>query len=287
MAHNTHAHDHKNDHHESHQTHPYHILPLSPYPLIMSMALLMVAIGAVMYMHELHHGGRLLGLGFAVVIATLYCWWRSVVHEGLVEKAHTTAVSHGLRLGMALFIMSEVMFFFAFFFSYFKYWLIPTHIFDFDTLTLVKGGIWPPEGIVAFDPWDIPLLNTIILLLSGCTVTWAHAAVLTGDRKGLVHGLGYTVLLGFIFSCFQAYEYHHATFGLKDGTYAANFYLATGFHGFHVIVGTIFLLVCWIRAMKGQLTPEKHLGFEFAAWYWHFVDVVWLFLFINVYWLSK
>jgi cytochrome c oxidase subunit 3 len=278
------AHD---NHHDSHKNHPFHILPLSPYPLVMSLALLVLAIGGVMFMHELAYGKATLITGLAMVIATCYCWWRSVIHEGLVEKAHTTAVSHGLRLGMSLFIVSELMFFFAFFFSYFKFWLIPTHIFDFDTLTLVGAGIWPPAGITTFNPWDLPLLNTIILLLSGCTVTWAHAAVLSGDRKGLVHGLGWTVLLGVAFSLFQAYEYSHAAFGMKDGAYAANFYLATGFHGFHVIIGTIFLFVCWIRAIKGQLTPEKHLGFEFAAWYWHFVDVVWLFLFVSIYWLSR
>jgi cytochrome c oxidase subunit 3 len=286
--HDTHtdSHSHGQSHGHSH-SHPYHILPLSPHPLLMTIALFITAVSGVLYMHDTHHAGRALILGLICVVSSAFFWWKSVIHEGLVEKAHNEFVSKGLRLGMALFIASEVMFFFAFFFSYFKFWLIPVHIFDFDNLALVKEGIWPPEGTKTFDPWDLPLLNTVILLLSGCTVTWAHAAVMSGDRKGLVHGLGWTVLLGVMFSLFQALEYSHAGFGIKDGAYAANFYLATGFHGFHVIVGTIFLLVCWIRAMKGQLTPEKHLGFEFAAWYWHFVDVVWLFLFVSIYWLSK
>jgi cytochrome c oxidase subunit III len=285
MAHDTHSHDSHDSH--GHKNHPYIILPLSPHPLLMTIALFITAVSGIMYMHDTNHSGIALSLGLFFVVASAFFWWKDVVTEGSVKGVHNEIVERGLRISMALFIASEVMFFFAFFFSYFKFWLIPVHIFDFDNFTLVKEGIWPPEGITTFDPWDLPLLNTILLLLSGCTVTWAHAAVLTGDRKGLVHGLGYTVLLGFTFSLFQALEYSHAAFDFKQGAYAANFYLATGFHGFHVIIGTIFLAVCWIRAMKGQLTPEHHLGFEFAAWYWHFVDVVWLFLFVSIYWLSK
>lgn len=279
---------HSNDNHH-HKTHPYHIIELSPYPILTSMSLLLVAIAAVLFMHEVHHSGRLLILGFAAVVACLFFWWRTVVLEGLVEKAHTQAVQKGLRLGMALFIASEVMFFFAFFFSYFTSFFRAIWFgvmqYDFDSLSLTAEALsWPPKGITTFDPWDLPFLNTLILLLSGTTVTWAHHALLHNDRKGLVQGLGYTVLLGVFFTICQAYEYSHAAFGLGTNNYSSNFFMATGFHGFHVIVGTIFLFICWIRAIKGQLTPENHLGFEFAAWYWHFVDVVWLFLFVSIYW---
>jgi cytochrome c oxidase subunit 3 len=175
---------------------------------------------------------------------------------------------------MTLFIASEVMFFVAWFWAYFNASLFPSE---------AIGGTWPPPDIKTFDPWDIPLINTLILLLSGTTVTWAHHAMLENDRKGLVNGLILTVFLGFIFSCFQAYEYHHATFTLDGNIYGATFYMATGFHGFHVIVGTIFLAVCLFRSMKGHSNSEHHFGFEAAAWYWHFVDVVWLFLFAAIY----
>jgi len=187
-------------------------------------------------------------------------------------------------MGMALFILSEVMFFFAFFFAYFKASLMPVDIFNFDTYSVLAAGVWPPEGVKTFDPWDIPFMNTLILLLSGTTVTWAHHSLLHNNQKGLIQGLACTVFLGVCFTALQAYEYSHAAFGFTDGIYPSNFYMATGFHGFHVIIGTIFLAVCLVRAIKGQLTIKGHLGLEFAAWYWHFVDVVWLFLFICVYW---
>jgi cytochrome c oxidase subunit 3 len=145
------------------------------------------------------------------------------------------------------------------------------------------GGQWPPEGVQVFDPWHLPLLNTLILLTSGTTVTWAHHALLHNDRQGLIRGLVLTVLLGALFTGVQAYEYAHAAFSFGGSIYGATFFMATGFHGFHVIIGTIFLTVCLIRAVRGDFTPEQHFGFEAAAWYWHFVDVVWLFLFFCVY----
>ncbi|MGZ7210052.1 MAG: cytochrome c oxidase subunit 3, partial [Methanobacterium sp.] len=208
------------------------------------------------------------------------------VKEGLIGKHHTNVVRNGLKIGMALFILSEVMFFGAFFGGFFKSRLDPVHILD--GVWAVKEGIWPPAGIHTFDPWDIPFLNTLILLLSGCTVTWAHYSLLENNKKDLVKALTITVALGFIFTLFQAYEYHHAPFKFSDGIYPSNFFMATGFHGFHVIVGTIFLAVCLFRARKGHFEAGNgHLGFEFAAWYWHFVDVVWLFLFVFIYVLGR
>ncbi len=262
--------------------HPFHLVNLSPWPISTSFSLLVLLSGAVMFMHHYVAGEYVTAFGFASLVFCLYSWWRDVVREGVVEKQHTEAVQTGLRIGMALFILSEMMFFFAFFFSFFKSSLMPVGILD--GLWVVKEGVWPPAGIKTFDPWDIPFTNTLILLLSGTTVTWAHYALEENNQKDCVAALGFTVLLGVLFSTLQAYEYTHAEFKLQDGVYAANFYLATGFHGLHVIIGTIFLAVCYFRAKRGDFfNGQGHLGFEFAAWYWHFVDVVWLFLFVFVY----
>lgn len=256
--------------HEQH--HPYHLVEPSPWPFMGAASGFVLAVGGVMYMHALPMAVLVMLVGLALIVATMFFWWRDVIREAQYQGHHTPVVQIGMRYGMALFICSEVFFFLAFFWAFFDMALYP------------RLGTWPPEGIVTFDPFDLPLMNTLILLLSGTTVTWAHAALLQNNRRELLWGLGFTVALGFIFSLLQAYEYSHAAFGFTDTVYASTFYMATGFHGFHVIVGTIFLAVCWYRAYKGHFTPEQHFGFEAAAWYWHFVDVVWLFLFICIYW---
>ena len=192
----------------------------------------------------------------------------------MVKGDHTPVVKLHLRYGMLLFIASEVMFFVAWFWAYFNFRLFPAD---------VSLGSWPPDGITTLDPWHFPFLNTLILLTSGTTVTWAHHALLEGDRKGLKYGLILTIILGATFTCVQAYEYSHATFSFAGHVYGSTFFMATGFHGAHVIIGSIFLIVCLLRALAGQFKPTQHLGFEFAAWYWHFVDVVWLFLFVCIY----
>jgi cytochrome c oxidase subunit 3 len=186
---------------------------------------------------------------------------------------------------MALFIASEVMFFVAFFWAYFGAAFFPK--LPLEDVWAIAEGIWPPKNIIPFDAFDLPLINTLILLLSGTTVTWAHHALLHGNNRDVIRGLAITVALGVLFTICQAYEYSHAAFGLTDGKYAATFYLATGFHGLHVMIGTAFLAVCLVRAIRGTLTAKGHLGFEFAAWYWHFVDVVWLFLFLGIYWYTS
>ena len=257
------------------KNHEYHILNPSPWPLMGSVTALIMAAGAIMFMHEVAMGAWIFGLGTAGVLATMYFWWSSVVSEANGGD-HTPVVQLHHRYGMILFIASEVMFFVAWFWAYFDAALYP------DAGAAV-GGVWPPEGIEVLDPFVYPLLNTLILLLSGTTVTWAHHALIEGDRDGLKKGLWLTIILGLIFSCVQAYEYQHAAFGFAGNIYGATFYMATGFHGFHVIVGTIFLIVCLIRTYRGDFTPRQHFGFEAAAWYWHFVDVVWLFLFITIY----
>ncbi|RYE05703.1 MAG: cytochrome c oxidase subunit 3 [Rickettsiaceae bacterium] len=262
------------------QKHSFHLVPLSPLPVITSLAMLLLTSGGVMLMHKYVAGEYVTGAGVAILFACLYMWWHNIINEG--DTHHTEQVRAGLRIGMGLFIISEMMFFFAFFFAYFRSSIFPVGILD--GVWVIKNGIWPPVGIETFDPWDVPFINTLILLLSGTTVTWAHYAMEENNQKDCATALGVTVILGILFSMMQAYEYYHASFKLKDGIYAANFYLATGFHGLHVMIGTIFLAVCYFRAKnQGFANNKGHLGLEFAAWYWHFVDVVWLFLFAFVY----
>ena len=260
------------DSHAHEQTHPYHLVDPSPWPLIGALSGFVMAAGALMVMHQ--NSYWLLIIGAVMVMGTMFGWWRDVTDEAQNQGHHNRVVQVGLRYGMSLFIASEVMFFAAFFWAFFNASLFPSAAIDFT---------WPPEGVITFNAFDLPLLNTLILLLSGCTVTWAHHALLVGNRRDLVRGLALTVVLGALFTALQAYEYSHAAFGFRDGIYSSTFYMATGFHGFHVLVGTIFLLVCLIRAMKGHFKEDHHFGFEAAAWYWHFVDVVWLFLFSCVY----
>lgn len=268
---------------ETQHGHPFHLVNPSPWPILMSLALFFVTFGLANFMHEKPIGLPLMSAGILLVLTFMYTWWRDVVKEARIDKAHSERVSHGLRSGMMLFIVSEVMFFFAFFWAFFNASLMPKV--PLSEMWDIAVGVWPPKGIATFDAWHIPFINTLILLLSGTTVTWAHHALLEGNRKAMIQGLSLTVLLGLIFTSFQAYEYHHAAFGFKDGIYASTFYMATGFHGAHVIIGTLFLAVCLVRAIKGHFDEagKNHLGFEFAAWYWHFVDVVWLFLFVFVY----
>ena len=253
--------------------HDFHLVDPSPWPIFASFASLVLAFGAVYYFHT--KALWLLLIGTALLFYGAFMWFREVVIEAEHQGHHTEVVQIGHRYGMTLFIASEVMFFVAWFWAFFNASLFPTE---------QIGSAWPPPDIKTFDPWDIPLINTLILLLSGTTVTWAHHALIEeNDRKGLLHALILTVLLGFVFSCFQAYEYHHATFTISGNIYGSTFYMATGFHGFHVIIGTIFLAVCLFRVTKNHFTADHHFGFEAAAWYWHFVDVVWLFLFAAIY----
>ena len=270
--------------------HDYHLVDPSPWPIAGAFSALATAIGAIMWMAQ-HKGSPILGqtwggtlffAGFAAILAVMYAWWSDIVREAEIEGHHTAVVQLHHRYGMILFILSEVMFFVAWFWAFFNSSIFPDDIWQV-TRTELFQGVWPPKGIEVLSPWKLPLLNTLILLTSGATLTWAHHGLLHDDRKGLVWGLTITVALGVLFSMVQAYEYIHAPFAFKDSIYGATFFMATGFHGFHVIVGTIFLIVCLLRVFRGAFTPDQHLGFEFAAWYWHFVDVVWLFLFACIY----
>jgi len=257
------------------QKHPFHLVDPSPWPLVAAIGGFTMTSGGVMYMHNYIGGGSIFLLGVFITLFVMFTWWRDIVREGTLEGQHTYDVQLGLRMGMLLFIVSEVMFFFAFFWAFFHSSLSPT----FDT-----GAYWPVEGIPVMNPWEIPLLNTILLLSSGMTVTWAHHAIVAGARREALVGLIGTVILAIIFTALQGFEYMHAPFTISDGVYGSCFYLATGFHGFHVFIGTVFLAICTIRLMYHHFTREHHFGFEAAAWYWHFVDVVWLFLFVTIYW---
>jgi cytochrome c oxidase subunit III len=272
VSHGAHGHD---AHGHAAPKHPYHLVAPSVWPIVGSIAGGVMATGGVLYMHDIVVLGSrwtVLIIGTLMVLTTMFVWWRDVRREATFEGYHTPVVQIGMRFGMALFIASEVMFFSAFFWAFFTSSLFPV------------GGVWPPKGIHPFNPFEFPFLNTLTLLLSGTTVTWAHHSLLEGNQKGLIQGLVVTVLLGIAFTCNQAWEYSHAAFHFTGGIYPSTFFMATGFHGFHVIVGTTFLAVCLWRAKKGDFTPTHHFGLEAAAWYWHFVDVVWLFLFVCIYW---
>jgi len=268
------------------KNHDYHLVAPSPWPFVGSLSAFVMAVGAVMWMKGmtllgLKVGPLFFGLGFLGVLGTMAGWWIDVVNEAN-QGDHTRVVQIHHRYGMIMFIASEIMFFVAWFWAFFDASLYSNEAIQYARVEKL-GGAWPPAGIEVFNPWHLPLLNTLILLTSGTTVTWAHHALLNGDREGLRQGLWLTIILGALFTVVQVYEYGHAAFGFSGHIYGATFFMATGFHGAHVLIGTIFLAVCLLRVTKGHFTTQQHLGFEFAAWYWHFVDVVWLFLFAAIY----
>ena len=262
------------------KNHDYHMVAPSPWPAFASLAVFVLAIGAIAWMKN--WTPFVFFIGLAGVLYSMYAWWADVTKEANNGVDHTPVVQMHHRYGMMLFIASEVMLFVAFFWAYFDGFF---RVDDVGQVARVSatGGVWPPTGIELFDPFHLPLFNTLLLLTSGTTVTWAHHALLHNDRRSMKLGLLLTIILGAIFTCVQAIEYSEAGFAFSGNIYGATFFMATGLHGFHVLVGTIFLIVCLIRAQRGDFTPTRHLGFEFAAWYWHFVDVVWLFLFASIY----
>jgi cytochrome c oxidase subunit III len=259
------------------KNHDYHILPPDIAPLTTTIGALTFTCGMVLFMHKLPGGHFVAPIGMAILLFSMYQWFTKIVAEAKAGD-HTPVVQLHQRYGMILFIASEVMFFVGWFWAFFDFSLFPSKLAE------VVAGQWPPKGVEkVLNAFDLPLLNTLILLCSGTTVTWAHHCLLHGDREGLKRGLWLTILLGLTFTSIQAFEYIHAPFPFGTNTYGSAFYMATGFHGFHVIIGTIMLMVCLKRAYNGDFTPRQHFGFEAAAWYWHFVDVVWLFLFVCIY----
>ena len=275
--------------------HDYHLVNPSPWPLVGSFFSVVLALGGVIWMKGLfglpQHFPWVFWAGLLGVLFTMLAWWRDVTIEAN-QGDHTPEVAIGLRYGMILFIASEVMFFVAWFWIFFDMALFH-HARAVSAFEDVRGAwaTWPPKGVELVPAFHLPLVNTLTLLLSGTTVTWAHHALQTGDRQGAKYGLILTVALGVLFTSIQAYEYSHIISenlffnvdAANAGLYGSSFFMATGFHGFHVLIGTLFLIVCLGRLLGGGFTPKQHFGFEAAAWYWHFVDVVWLFLFACIY----
>nr|UBN08757.1 cytochrome c oxidase subunit 3 [Macropanesthia heppleorum] len=257
----------------SSHNHPFHLVDKSPWPITGAVGALITMTGLIKWFHL--YNNQLIFIGFTIMILTMIQWWRDIVREGTYQGLHTKFVTKGLRWGMILFIISEVFFFISFFWAFFHSSLSPT---------IEIGSLWPPIGIQPFNPLQIPLLNTAILLSSGVTVTWAHHGLLENNYNQSFQGLFLTIMLGIYFTALQAYEYLEASFTIADSVYGSTFFMATGFHGLHVIIGTTFLLTCFLRHLFYHFSSNHHFGFEAAAWYWHFVDVVWLFLYISIYW---
>lgn len=257
----------------THQTHAYHIVNPSPWPLTGALSALLLTSGLVMWFH--FNSVLLLIIGLITNTLTIYQWWRDIVREGTFQGHHTPVVQKGLRYGIILFILSEVFFFSGFFWAFYHSSLAPTP---------ELGGYWPPAGIIPLNPLEVPLLNTSVLLASGVSITWAHHSLIEGNRKHIIQALLITICLGLYFTVLQASEYYETSFTISDGVYGSTFFIATGFHGLHVIIGSTFLIVCLLRQLKFHFTSNHHFGFEAAAWYWHFVDVVWLFLYVSIYW---
>lgn len=257
------------------QSHPYHMVEPSPWPLLTSFAVLTMTVSAALWFNGVQYSGTLLTLGFLSVLFGFILWFRDIITEGTYLGDHTFAVQKGITMGVSLFILSEAMVFFSIFWAYFHSALSPT---------IELGASWPPTGIEALNPFAIPLLNTVLLLSSGATITYAHHGLIEGNRSAAIYGTALTLVLAIIFTCLQGIEYRDAAFTMADGVYGSVFYASTGTHGLHVIVGTIFIAVGFVRIIQYHVSDHHHLGFESAILYWHFVDVVWLFLYVAVYW---
>ena len=253
--------------------HNFHLVDYSPWPYVLGSGVSITTMGGVLYFH--YSFIYLIIIGIILIISSMILWFRDVVREGSYLGLHTIRVQKSLKIGMILFIISEILFFFSFFWAFYHSSLSPS---------IEIGCIWPPKGLNSINAFGVPLLNTAILLSSGATVTWTHFSIIEGSRKNSIIGLQLTIFLGIIFTSLQIFEYKDASFSMSDSIFGSTFFLATGFHGLHVIIGTIFLSVGLMRLIKHHFTTIHHFGFEAAAWYWHFVDVVWLFLFISIYW---
>lgn len=256
--------------------HPYHLVDYRPWPLIGSIGGLTFVSGIIIIFHKYYF--TLLWIGIFLLLLTIIQWWRDISREGTFLGLHTVMVVKGLKLGMLLFIVSEIFFFISFFWGFFHSRLRPV---------MEIGITWPPVGIYVFNPIQVPLLNTIILLCSGITITWSHHSIINSDHTSSIFGILLTVILGLYFTILQGYEYYEASFTIRDSIYGSSFFVATGFHGIHVIIGTTFIIVCLLRQIKFHFSANHHFGFEAAAWYWHFVDVVWLFLYLSIYWWGR
>lgn len=260
----------------SNYNHHFHLVNYRPWPLLGAIGSFIIFSGIIKIFNFKEN--NLLIIRTIITLLVIYQWWRDITREGTFQGLHTNQVVIGLKLGILLFITSEVFFFISFFWTFFHARLTPT---------IELGLIWPPTGINVFNPFKIPLLNTITLLTSGISVTWAHHRLINKNFSQTNQSLIITIVLGIYFSILQLLEYISASFNITDSVYGSIFFLATGFHGLHVLIGTIFLLICLIRHENFHFSTKHHLGFEAAAWYWHFVDIVWLFLYLSIYWWGK
>nr|YP_010547223.1 cytochrome c oxidase subunit III [Odontocimbex svenhedini]UYK52162.1 cytochrome c oxidase subunit III [Odontocimbex svenhedini] len=260
----------------SKNNHPFHLVDYSPWPLLSSLSTMILLMGSIKWFH--YNNPTLILLGIVLTLMIMFQWWRDIIRESTFQGNHTMMVTNGMRLGMILFIISEILFFASFFWTFFHCSLSPN---------IEIGSTWPPQGIKTFNPMDIPLLNTVILITSGMTITWSHHSIMNNNKIQTMKSLFITIMLGILFTFFQAYEYMQAPFTMADSIYGSTFFMATGFHGIHVMIGTTFLLINFIRLKNNHFSLFHHFGFEAAAWYWHFVDVIWLFLYISIYWWGK
>lgn len=257
--------------------HRFHIVQPSPWPILMSLSLLIFTMSLTASFQNYQFSLSALTISTVFILLTFFFWFRDIVKESTYLGFHTILVQIGIKLGFYLFVISEIFVFFSVFWAFFYASFSPN---------IEIGCVFPSIGIIAFNPWSIPLLNTLILLTSGVSLTWAHHSIVHGNRGETLIGLGLTILLGVIFTLFQYLEYVEATFTITDSIYGCTFFSATGLHGLHVIVGTLLLIACFFRALDYEFTKHHHLGFELAILYWHFVDIVWLFLFVVIYWWS-
>lgn len=253
--------------------HPFHLVTLRPWPILTSFRLIIILIGSIKWFHEFNY--NIFTLGFFLTLLNRYQWWRDIIRERTFQGFHSIKVSKLLRIGIILFITSEIFFFISFFWAFFHISLSPS---------IEIGEIWPPILIFPFNPYNIPLLNTIILLTSGIRITWRHYRILNKNFFERKLSLIITVILGLYFTILQIFEYKEATFSISDSIYGSTFFIITGFHGLHVIIGTLFIIITILRLIKYQFSPIHHFGFEASSWYWHFVDVIWLFVYISIYW---
>nr|QLD96912.1 cytochrome c oxidase subunit 3 [Ogadenus brumpti ssp. 1 BJM-2017]QLD96925.1 cytochrome c oxidase subunit 3 [Ogadenus brumpti ssp. 1 BJM-2017]UYB77903.1 cytochrome c oxidase subunit III [Ogadenus brumpti]UYB77916.1 cytochrome c oxidase subunit III [Ogadenus brumpti] len=253
--------------------HPFHLVNKSPWPLTGSLAIWTFMISMINMMHFSNFSYFF----FPIIISllTMFQWWRDICREATFQGNHTIIVTNNMKWGMSLFIISEIFFFVSFFWAFFHSSLSPN---------IEIGAHWPPLGITPFNPFSIPLLNTTILLSSGITITWSHHAMLNMHYNDSMKALFFTILLGIFFSVLQSWEYFQAPFSISDSIYGSTFFMATGFHGLHVIIGSLFLFTSLTRLFLNHFSKSHHFGFEASAWYWHFVDVVWLFLYTFIYW---
>lgn len=252
--------------------HPFHLVTISPWPILTSLSVINNLLITINWFNKINY---IYIITIPCTLICIYQWWRDVIRESTFQGFHTFIVYKGLRIGIILFITSEVLFFFSFFWAFYHSSLSPS---------IEIGQCWPPLGIIPFNPYDIPLINTIILISSGISITWCHHSIINKNFPERKCSLLITILLGLYFTALQGFEYFESSFSIADSVYGSTFFIATGFHGLHVIIGTSFLFICLLRIHNLHFSPYHHFGFEAAAWYWHFVDVVWLFLYISIYW---